>query len=278
MGAVDTEHRRVSSRQKSFHGKAAESTSLPVQVNSTRTRSVDESRPPEQEGTKHARKDSNINLNKPQPPPPPPTPGPSRLERKPSSSARPTSELASTAELISIKAREAWEAERLRKGKSMHYGSQGGLSAAAPDPRDSIAATVGTVTDLARGESVRSIGPGSSHTLYSVQPFQSQSQDTQIFANMPTGLPPHYSATTSQQAIFPPSTLYDYSSNATYRSIPPSIPLSYETIPKPPNRPNPLPPPPRESSYQPAPLPSLSDPTRSSSDHWTKYQGITTAH
>ena len=279
VGAVDTDHRMVSSRQKSFHGKAVESTSLPVPGNSTRNRSVDEFWPPEQEGTRHTRKDSNFNLNKPQPPPPPPTPGVSRLERKPSSSARPTSELPSTAELISIKAREAWEAERLLKGKSMHYGSQSGPSATAPDPRDSIAATIGTVTDLTRGGSVRSTGPGSSHTLYMVQPLKGQSQGTQIYANMATDVPPsHYSATTSQQATFSPSTLYDYSSNAAYRSIPPSFPLSHEMIPEPPSRPNPLPPPPRESSYQPAPLPSLSDPTRSSSDHWTKYPGITTAH
>ena len=279
VGGVDTDHRRVSNRQKSFHGKAAEAASLPVPGNSTRTHSVDEFRPLEQEGTKHARKDSNFNLDKPQPLPPPPTPGPSQLERKPSNSARPTSELPSMAELISIKAREAWEAERLRKGKSMHYGSQGGASAAAPDPRDSIAATVGTVTDLSRGGSIRSTGPGSSHTLYRVQPFQGQTQGTQIYANMPTGPPPsHYSAATSHQATFSPSIPYDYSSNVAYRSVPPSLPLPHETIPEPLSRPNPLPPPPRESSYQPAPLPSLSEPTRSSSDHWAKYPGITTAH
>lgn len=279
VAAVDTDHRRASSRQKSFHGKVTEATSLPVPGNSTRSRSVDESRPPEQEGVKHARKDSNLNLNKPQPPPPPPTPGPSRLERKPSNSARPTSELPSTAELISIKAREAWEAERLRKGKSMHYGSQSGPGATAPDPRDSIAATVGTVTDLTRGGSVRSAGHGSSHTSYRVQPFQGQLQGPQIYANMPTGPPPsHYSAATSQQATFPPSTLYEHPSNTVYRSIPPSFPIPHETIPEPPSRSNPLPPPPQESSYQPAPLPSLSDSTRPSSDHWTKYPGITTAH
>jgi hypothetical protein len=44
-------------------------------------------------------------------------------------------------------------------------------------------------------------------------------------------------------------------------------------------RPNPLPPPPRESSYQPSPLPPLSDASgRSNADHWTRHPGVTTAH
>ncbi|KAF9460141.1 hypothetical protein BDZ94DRAFT_1238727 [Collybia nuda] len=150
-----------------------------------------------------------VNVNKPQPAPPPPTPGapPRPLQRNPSISARPTSELPSAAEMNALRAKEAWEMERLWKARTPTSDSSLKLG----DTRDAM--------------------HGSSHTAFVVQtPFQDYlTSDRKSLAS----------------------------------SLRPALA-------------NPLPEPPRESSYEPAPI-SL-DIGNKPTDYWTKYTGLATSH
>jgi hypothetical protein len=92
----------------SSSGKGVDqSPAIPPPVKSTQSHSVDIPLP-SQEDSKHNRKEPKPDLDKPQPPPPPPTP----------ESTCPTSELA---ELNALRAREAWDMDRLWKGKSMYH-------------------------------------------------------------------------------------------------------------------------------------------------------------
>jgi hypothetical protein len=246
----------------------------PPPAKSTRSHSADIPRAT-QEDSKHVRKDSKLNLDKPQPPPPPPTPGPSQVERKLSMSTRPTSEL-SAAELNALRAREAWDMERLWKGKSMYHPEPEVHAVfASHQTRESRGGMPNASTELTRDNgTVRSSGHGSSHTSFVVQPFQGQAPASMYYSNMPSAPPPTiYSPIVYQQASYPSSVSYEYAQS--YRSLPPPEPLPEVTT-----RSNPLPPPPRESSYQPSTLPPLSEPSgrSSNSDHWTRYPGVTTAH
>ncbi|KAI9570405.1 hypothetical protein HD554DRAFT_1999429, partial [Boletus coccyginus] len=93
-------------------------------------------------------------------------PGPSpivtvaRVDRLPSMSARPTSELTSAADMNALKAREAWEIDRLWKGRSMVQGQ----------PETSVIASSSsmefkTPNETARDAiSIQSFAHGSSHT------------------------------------------------------------------------------------------------------------------
>jgi hypothetical protein len=273
---TEADQRRV---QRSLHGKEIDQTLVvPTPGKSARSHSMDIPRP-NQDGSKHDRKEPKLNLDKPQPAPPPPTPGPSRVERQPSISTRPTSELPSTAELNALRAREAWDMDRLWKGKSMYYGEPepNGSVAAPPQTRETRTFVPNMNTDLTRDNgTVRSSGHGSSHTSFMVQPFQGQAPANIFYSNMPSAPPPTiYSPTSFQQT--PSSVSYDY--HQSYRSLPPFALPPPDPLPDTLSRPNPLPPPPRESSYRPSTLPPLSDPGgRPTSDHWIKHPGVTTAH
>ncbi|OSC99444.1 hypothetical protein PYCCODRAFT_1372969 [Trametes coccinea BRFM310] len=175
-------------------------------------------------------------------------------------STRPNSELHGAADLASMKAKEAWEMERLWKARSMAYGPDG-------MPVPSTPATIGSEsrpstfisTELQRVSSMPSVtasptldgqrtspGPvhGSSHTYVVVQtPFQGANGQYAQFASAslyPSGSPP-------------PSHVYPQSHSppqpnghaARKPASPVRDPLAH----------NPLPEPPRLSSYQPAPLP-----------------------
>ncbi|KAJ7651707.1 hypothetical protein DFH06DRAFT_1207894, partial [Mycena polygramma] len=70
----------------------------------------------EREQRKAERKAADLKLDKPQPPPPPPS---RTLERNPSKSARPISEVPTAADMNMMKAREAWDMDRLWKARSM---------------------------------------------------------------------------------------------------------------------------------------------------------------
>jgi hypothetical protein len=271
----ETEADRRRARQRSSSEKEVDRTLVvPAPVESPRAHSMDTPRPG-QEASKHNGKESKPNLDKPQPRPPQATSEPLRVERKPSTSTRPTSELPSTAELNALRAREAWDMDRLWKGKSMYYGEPEHNRSISPQAREPRGPMPNVNTDLSRDNgTVRSSGHGSSHTSFMVQPF-GQAPANMFYSNMPSAPPPTvYSSTATQP--YPPSVPYDYS----YRSLPPSFAFPpQDPLPEISTRPNPLPPPPRESSYQPSPLPPLSDRSvRSSSDHWTKHPGITTAH
>ncbi|KIL00572.1 hypothetical protein PAXRUDRAFT_8128 [Paxillus rubicundulus Ve08.2h10] len=205
----------------------------------------------------------------------PTRPGPSpivavaRVERYPSTSARPTSELTSAADINALKAREAWEMDRLWKGRSMYQGQ--------PEINVIVSPSSTKESRLANGEpardvmSMHSIAHGSSHTSYVVQPLQAHPIPASVFyANMPSAPPPIiYAASPHGQ----PHSSRDY---ATYRSLPNSFTFpSKDGLADSPSRQNPLPAPPRESSYQPAHLPVLTDRSGgSASEYWTKYTNM----
>jgi hypothetical protein len=209
-----------------------------------------------------------FNVNKPQPAPPPPTPGvPFRpLQRNPSISARPTSELQSAAEMNALRAKEAWEMERLWKARSMYGDDSNALGPNMAPTNAALSKPVNTTNQ----DTIH----GSSHTAFVVQtPFQSL--PSHIYHSMPTAPPPIIFSSPSSQFTSPsnrPSQFFtpDYLSSD-QRSLSPS------------SRPalaNPLPEPPQESSYEPAPLPPsmLDIGSRRPTDYWTKYAGVATSH
>lgn len=167
------------------------------------------------------------------------------------STARPTSELTSTADLNAFRAREAWHMDRLMKGRSVHQ-YQGQSEAAsfhppAPGPKE-FKPTKGDANSMHSATN-----HGSSHTSYVVQPLQAHPIPASVFyANMPAAPP---------SIIYPAASSYQRSSQDyhTVRSLPDFTfpPKELSTDPPPGRSPNPLPAPPRESTYQPAHLPAL---------------------
>ncbi len=186
---------------------------------------------------------------------------------------RPTSELTPAAEMNALRAREVWEMDRLWKGRSVAYGLEG--------PQVVYAQSIG---DVGSTTSVNGLGHGSGHTSYKLQqgfPF-------------PTGV---HSPPSSSSSLRPPQpqpqyqhqqqprsfaqtmqgSMYDFPSGV--RSYPdlaniPSI-GSPESTPSTPTR-NPLPAPPRQSVYRPAPLPaSLTErDDGATAEYWSKYAGV----
>lgn len=201
-------------------------------------------------------------------------PGPSpivtvaRVDHLPSMSARPTSELTSAADMNALKAREAWEMDRLWKGRSMAQGQPENGVIGSPSNIESKAVNNETARDAF---SIQGFAHGSSHTSYVVQPLQAHPIPASVFyANMPAAPPPIIYAATSPYGQPHPSSSRDYT---TYRSLPNSftIPSKVPSVDLP-ARPNPLPAPPRESSYQPAHLPVLIDRSSgSASEYWGNY-------
>lgn len=196
-----------------------------------------------------------------------------RVERRPSTTARPTSEMTSAAELNAIRAREVWEMDRLWKGRSMAYGLEG--------PQVIYAQSIGAGSsssvngDVRRASTLSPGAYGSSHTSYKVQSgFDGAQPHTQI----PFPPPPSLYPNSPQPQLGPP---YIYPSG--YRSYPDISTLPTISSPEssPPRRSltNPLPEPPRQSIYKPPPLPaSLANPdAASTADFWSKYAGIATA-
>ncbi|KAJ7040370.1 hypothetical protein C8F04DRAFT_948573, partial [Mycena alexandri] len=166
-------------------------------------------------------------LDKPQPAPPPPLPPRNRSREQASKSARPTSEVPTAADMNMMKAREAWDMDRLWKARSMSGMEPTGV-ASAPAP-------TGPPVPNGKHAQAPPAAYGSSHTAFMVStPFQQQ----------------------------PPTTNRASTSDLTATSNPisPRGPLA-----------NPLPEPPRESPYEPAPL--------KLPDYWGKHAaGVTTAH
>lgn len=196
--------------------------------------------------------------------PKPIRPGPSpisgivHVERMPSNTTRPISELPPAADINALRAREAWEMDRLWKGRSMNH--QESNMIASPSSRDS---------PQVNGEfRVDASGHGSSHTSYLVQPLQAHPMPASVFyANMPSAPPPIiYTASSPYGQV-----LHQASHQSVYRSLHNSFTFpSTEPPADSPSRQNPLPHPPRESSYQPAYLSTLADRGSGTSlDYWT---------
>ncbi|KAM6498484.1 hypothetical protein JOM56_006432 [Amanita muscaria] len=159
-----------------------------------------------------------------------------------SASTRPTSELPSAAELMALRAKEAYEMERLFKARSM-YGQE--PETTTPNSIPSNLSDKGSTA-----------GPG---TVYG-------SNHTYVFH--PSSQNPRYHSSQSREALHPDRP-YSYLSDL--GTIP--------SLDSPTNRPisNPLPDPPRQSTYQPTPLAILGSNSPQTPDYWTKYT-ITTAH
>ncbi|TFK36904.1 hypothetical protein BDQ12DRAFT_736641 [Crucibulum laeve] len=192
------------------------------------------------------------------------------LERRPSTSARPTSELPSAADMNAMRAKEAWEMERLWKARSMYGNEPNGA------PNNYIPTSGSVVSD---DTPTHGAMYGSSHTAFVVQtPFYGQPMQ-QIYHSMPAAPPPIiYSSPPSVPSIH--DSVSSYEQSAAMRSYQPMYgsPPNSRNSSSTPRAPNPLPEPPRESPYQPAPLPPLTS-TNGRPDYWTtKYTGITTTH
>ncbi|KAK0466419.1 uncharacterized protein EV420DRAFT_1475132 [Desarmillaria tabescens] len=267
-------HGQKSSRRSADVPRASTSNALPRVSSLDRNRRApipdfkkEKEAEPQKRRESRGRKSSEValNLNKPQPAPPPPTPGPAvprKLERNQSNSARPTSEVPPTADLNAMKSKEAWEMERLFKARSM-YGLEREASSSAPAPAPA---------PTSNGNDVNGKSHGSSHTSYTVQnAFQNHHQPphSHIYHSMPTSPPAIVYSSGSQTQSLP--------QNLNHINTSPSFNQSPYTDFLPPSRPNPLPEPPRESPYRPAPLDALLDST-AASEYWTKYAGVTTAH
>ena len=241
---AETETRNQVRNHRSYKPPPSEharsNSSKPV-VDSTKERPAKSVRKKEDGRPSHRKRSpTNLDVNKPQPPPPPPTPGapPARqLERQASTSARPTSELPSAAEMNALRAKEAWDMERLWKARSV-YGhdsrefATSALPLAAKDEKDT-----------------QNVIHGSSHTAFVVQsPFQSH--PSHIYHSMPTiPSPMLYSSSipTSSQPF--PST-QQYSSKQSPQSFDQKTASTSRLL----SLTNPLPEPPRASSYEPSPL------------------------
>lgn len=283
---IDSRHRSQRRSQRQLSGERATPTDKAVprptgndlyqkvdagaEVRSSTTKSSRKRDEERKSDRKPAEKPSiPINVNKPQPAPPPPTPGapPRPLQRNPSISARPTSELPSAAEMNALRAKEAWEMERLWKARSMYgddansFGNTAGSANAPPSKSDNAQDTM----------------HGSSHTAFVVQtPFQGQ--PSQIYHSMPTS-PPQIiysspsSMSNSHQHLISPSTHQSFTPDylsSDRKSLTSSLRPALA---------NPLPEPPRESSYEPAPIPpSILDIGSKPTDYWTKYTGVATSN
>ncbi|KAH8835847.1 hypothetical protein DL96DRAFT_1575813 [Flagelloscypha sp. PMI_526] len=146
------------------------------------------------------------------------------LQRAPSLTNRPTSEMFPTAELNDLRAKEAWDLERLYKGRSM-YGEEMRQQVASPPPPPVPAKDSGRQSH------------GSAHTSFMLQtPFAPQQQQQRRRSAAKST-----SNRTSSDDVF----------NRTSA--------------------NPLPPPPRESTFQPG---SLRDSDPKTSEYWRQYAGV----
>ncbi|CAL1695181.1 unnamed protein product [Somion occarium] len=216
----------------------------------------------------------------------------SRRERKVSltASTRPSSDFQSVADLNTLKAKEAWDMERLWKGRSMMYGPDGTtlVSNRPTIGSDSRPSTIMTA-DIQRATSITSMGDmartspvptahGSSHTYFMVQtPYQGQPNGSSY---SPGATSPVIYA--SPGPVQPSSPQRDYSKHYRTFAEPVPFPSTSLTSDSASQRiSNPLPEPPRLSSYRPSPLPPSiagSGDGPSSPEYWSKIAGVTSTH
>ncbi|CCM04202.1 uncharacterized protein FIBRA_06368 [Fibroporia radiculosa] len=207
-----------------------------------------------------------------------------RHDRQTSASGRPTSYLQSSADMNTLKAKEAWEMERLWKARSMTYGPDGvAVFPTPPTIRDGsrpstfmsgdvrAAGTIPSVTDLHRATTLPAPAHGSSHTYFMVQaPVQGHAPVPPppiIYSSVPYAQQSNNSAAPRQRQVsrslsdrvpFPvPDTHVD----------PPSASRTYLA--------NPLPDPPRLTTFQGSSLPhSLATAGSGSSQYRPQYAAV----
>lgn len=203
------------------------------------------------------------------------------LERRTSTSTRPTSELPSAADLNALKAREAWEMERLFRGRSFYHPEQPEtMRMPSPEPVQPNGYHHQPMAYPAQVAAGYPATLGSSHTSYVMQaPFQAAPQSAAAYYAVPPPVIYHQ----------PPYNPQDYVSQR--RSVSPRDdilsrhsypdPSSLDVIPSeagsPPPRANPLPAPPRQSSYKSPPV-SPTHPEGNTPElnpqYWKSYAGL----
>ncbi|KDQ63349.1 hypothetical protein JAAARDRAFT_29372 [Jaapia argillacea MUCL 33604] len=202
-------------------------------------------------------------------------------EKRPSLSARPTSEMSPVADFDAMRAREAWEMERLWKGQSMTWDSDHPpLLHAAPGSQNGSAVN-GHAPHLSRATTVHATGVhGSNHTSFMMSsPFQGGTSSSNSYFAVPPAPVIYSPIHRSQTSVHHTSPSYDFTT--TFKSHPPEAALSpVSRTSSRPAPPNPLPDPPRESTYHPSPLPTILSDSEGgrSEEYWSKYAGLTTAH
>ncbi|EMD41960.1 hypothetical protein CERSUDRAFT_61918 [Gelatoporia subvermispora B] len=206
-----------------------------------------------------------------------------------SGSARPTSGLPSAAEMNTLKAKDAWEMERLWKARSMAYGPDGVPVVSTPptigdSSRPSTIAssdfrhmgTIPSTTDVYRMNSMPATH-GTNHTFYTVQKPSHRSNGSPTTHMPTTSHTDIYSHHAIQQPNHAPNSPRHHPQSPRSHSghVSPSSPTDPTAA-----RHNPLPEPPRLLSYQVPPLPpSLAGPRDSTaSEYRAKYAGLTTTH
>ncbi|KAH9964233.1 hypothetical protein BC827DRAFT_1154192 [Russula dissimulans] len=185
---------------------------------------------------------------------------------------RPTSELTSAADMNALRAREVWEMDRLWKGRSVAYGLEGPQVVYAQ-----------SIADVGSTTSVNGLSNGSAHTSYKLQqgfPFPTTTTTTSgVYSPhaLPSSppLPPLHApqsfARSMQGALYEfPSGVRSYPDLANIPSIgsPDSTP---SLTPR-----NPLPAPPRQSTYRPSPVPAsfVERGDNTTAEYWSKYAGV----
>lgn len=196
--------------------------------------------------------------------PTPPVHSTTGFEPRYSPSTRPSSEFQPTADLNTLRAKDAWEMERMWKGRSVIYGTE---AVPAPVLHPHIGSDSSTImsADLRRASTIPSMGDlassvspnhGSSHTYFVVQtPYQSPPHSAS-YPQYPAPPPPViYGASPTQSHSAPSSSNQQQSTR--HRSFSDTAPFPGITavpdLPMP--RPNPLPELPRMSTYKAPPLP-----------------------
>ena len=211
-----------------------------------------------------------------------------------SATTRPNSELNSAADFASVRAKDAWEMERLWKARSMAYGPDGMPIVSTPatigsDSRPSTfistelqrVSSIPSVTAVAEMQKASTIPlaaaqqmHGSSHTYVVYQGAEGHTSYAQ-FASPP----PQNPMTSPAQQYYRHSGYGSPDTHPLANNPLPNPPRlsAYQRSPLPMSLANPLPEPPRLSSYQPAPLPaSLADAAGDGSrNSWTQYGGMT---
>ncbi|KZT30737.1 hypothetical protein NEOLEDRAFT_1237943 [Neolentinus lepideus HHB14362 ss-1] len=180
------------------------------------------------------------------------------------SGPRPTSDAASVDDFENFRAREAWEMDRLYKGRS--WDVEGPRSALIEDPHIAWHEN-GKQAQVGRSHTVHSADYGSSHTSVVVQrSFHAHASSPAIYS-VPT------TSSMYPQSSSRRSPSYDHPNG--YRPRQDSVPFPTHGSS---SSPNPLPEPPREANYQPTPLPAGLPDSPSSPEYWNKYAGLTAAH
>ncbi|KAG6886982.1 hypothetical protein C0992_001334 [Termitomyces sp. T32_za158] len=214
-----------------------------------------ESKPTRQ---RHESFTATVNISTAQTLPLPPTQNISTsrpLGRHPSLSARPTSQLSPADEINALRAKEAWDMERLYKARSMHGDEWNGYPTIPSNHNTPVMTNISPpiTTNL----------HGSSHTAF----VHHQPQHL-IYHSMPAAPPPIiYSSPLSIPTVSHQSqpTSHRQSRTRVYADSVTSDRKSYTTA----HTSNPLPEIPRESTYE---IPA----DARHSEYWTKYAGLAT--